>query len=270
MKPIAVIMSIYKNDKVFIVREAINSILTQTYSKFDLYIQYDGYVQNEIDDFLLEINDDRLIINRRLENRGLAYSLNELLGRILPLNKYEYIARMDADDISFSDRFEKQIDFLEMNKHVDCLGSWAVEIKQNGDEYFKKQMPQDHLGCLNMFRKRDCLIHPTVMFRRSYFDKAGLYLEDTYFGEDTMMWANGFANNCVFANIPEYLLYFRLDNNFFERRRGWKHAKAIFLLRRKVNRLLEFSFKEDIYACLYALAKLMPTKILNILYKILR
>ena len=66
-------------------------------------------------------------------------------------------------------------------------------------------MPITHEECLELFKKRDCMIHPTVMFRRSYFEKAGLYPEDTYFGEDTMMWAKGFKSGCKFANVPEYL-----------------------------------------------------------------
>ena len=114
------------------------------------------------------------------------------------------------------------------------------------------------------------MIHPTVMFRRSYFEKAGLYPEDTYFGEDTIMWAQGFANGCQFANIPEYLYFFRLNKVFFERRRGIKHAKSILQLRRRVNKMLHYGFKADIYALLYALAKLMPEKILNIIYKTAR
>ena len=63
-----------------------------------------------------------------------------------------------------------------------------------------------------------------------------MYSLDTYFGEDTMMWAQGFVAGCVFANVPEYLFRFRLDDNFFKRRRGWKHAKGIFTLRHKVNK----------------------------------
>lgn len=73
------------------------------------------------------------------------------------------------------------------------------------------------------------MIHPTVMFRRSYFEKAGLYPEDTYFGEDTMMWAKGFKSGCKFANVPEYLFKFRLDSNFFERRRGG-NMQNLFIL----------------------------------------
>ena len=115
--------------------------------------------------------------------------------------------------------------------------------------------------------KRDCMIHPTVMFRRTYIEKAGHYSLDTYFGEDTMMWANGFANGCIFANVPEFLFQFRLDDNFFERRRGWKHAYNIFLLRHKVNKMLHYGLLADVWALAYAFAKMMPKSILNIIYK---
>ena len=85
-----------------------------------------------------------------------------------------------------------------------------------------------------------------------------------------MMWANGFKSGCQFANLPEYLLKFRLDENFFNRRRGIRHAISIYILRKKVNRLLGFGIKEDICACLYALAKMMPACILKIIYKMVR
>lgn len=266
---IAVIMSLYKNDRLFFLKKAIDSIINQTYSDFDLYIQFDGPINIKCKEYLESLGDNRIFIYERDKNKGLAVSLNELLNILLPKN-YEYIARMDADDISVLDRFEKQILFLEANKKVDSLGSWAIEINEDGDEYFRKAMPQSHEDCKKLFQLRDCYVHPSVMFRRTYFEKAGVYPEDTYFGEDTMMWAKGFAADCVFANIPEYLINFRLDNNFFERRRGWKHAKSIFTLRRKVNGMLGFGFKANVYAYMYALAKLMPTSLLNMIYKIVR
>lgn len=114
------------------------------------------------------------------------------------------------------------------------------------------------------------MIHPTVMFRRSYFEKAGLYPEDTYFGEDTMMWAKGFRAGCRFANLPDHLFKFRLDENFFQRRRGWKHARSIFTLRCRVNRMLGFGIEANCYVLLYAVAKMMPISVLNWLYKKIR
>ena len=224
MKQIAVIMSLYKNDVIQYVRLAIESILAQTFTDFDFYIQYDGPIRAEVDEYISRLTDDRLRIQRRTENEGLAQSLNDLLALVIPQG-YDYIARMDADDISMPNRFEKQLEYLKMHPEVECLGTWAIEITSDGKEYYRKQMPETHEECNNMFRKRDCMIHPTVMYRRSYIEKAGLYALDTYFGEDTMMWANGFAAGCKFANVPEYLFKFRLDDNFFERRRGWKLLK---------------------------------------------
>lgn len=269
MSNLSVIISIYKNDRLEFVRESITSILDQTYKDFDLYILYDGPIEQSIREYISGLDDNRVNVIERKENRGLAVSLNQLLDIVLKKG-YRYIARMDADDISMPERFARQIAFWDQHPDVDCVGSWAVEINADGSEYFRKQMPASHDACRDMFRKRDCLIHPTVMFRREYFDKAGPYPEDTYFGEDTMMWAKGFAAGCRFANVQEYLLKFRLDNNFFNRRRGWKHARSIWSLRHKVNRMLGFGAKEDLFALLYATAKLMPTQILNLIYKTAR
>lgn len=265
-KRIAVIMSLYKNDVVEYVRLSVESILNQTYRDLDLYLQYDGPIKPEVDAYLSGIKDERVHIQRRAENKGLAQSLNDLLGIVMPMG-YEYIARMDADDISEPERFEKQMAYFAEHPEMECLGTWAIEITSKGEEYFKKQMPETHEGCLEQFRKRDPMIHPTVMFRRSYIEKAGVYALDTFFGEDTMMWAQGFAAGCKMGNVPEYLFRFRLDDNFFDRRRGWKYAKGIWQLRHRVNKMLGFGIVEDVWAVAYAIAKMMPTFVLNLMYK---
>lgn len=266
---VAVIMSLYKNDRLEYVKLAVDSILHQTYSAFDFYIQFDGNVSEDVDSFISNLSDERVKVYRRADNKGLAHSLNDLL-QIVMSKGYEFIARMDADDFSELNRFERQILYLEKHRQVECLGTWAVEIMSDGSEYYRKQMPETHDECKRLFRKRDCMIHPTVMFRRSYIEKAGLYSLDTYFGEDTMMWAQGFAAGCTFANVPEYLFRFRLDDKFFMRRRGWKHAVNIFLLRHRVNKMLHYGLSADLWALAYAVVKMMPTSILNVLYKTAR
>ena len=269
MRNLAVIMSLYANDRPEFVREAVESILNQSYDRFDFYLIYDGPVKKEVDEYVGSLPDDRLHVVKRDRNLGLACSLNELLQLVLPKG-YSYIARMDADDVSLPERFAKQVAYLDEHPETECLGTWAVEMDAAGNDHFHKRMPATHDACFELFRKRDCMIHPTVMFRRTYFDKAGLYPEDTYFGEDMMMWAAGFKNGCRFANVPEFLFRFRLDENFFKRRRGWKHARSILTLRRRVKRMLGFGWKEDVWALLYAAAKLMPSRVLNIIYKTCR
>ena len=266
MKRLAVIMSLYKSDVLDYVKLATESIINQSFGNFDYYIQYDGFVQKDVDEYLSGLTDSRIHIYRRNENKGLAQSLNDLLAVVMPLG-YEFIARMDADDISLPERFEKQVAYMESHPETECLGTWAIEIKSDGSEFYRKQMPESHEGCWEQFMIRDCMIHPTVMFRRSYIEKAGMYSLDTYFGEDTMMWAQGFAVGCKFANLTEYLFKFRLNDDFFNRRRGWNHAKGILTLRLRVNKMLHYPVKAYLYAFAYAGAKMMPKQILNMIYK---
>lgn len=268
-KQLAVIMSVYHNDDILYLRPAVESILNQSLKDFDFFIQYDGPVRKEVDEYLSNLTDNRVKIQRRDVNKGLAQSLNDLLAIVMPMD-YQYIARMDADDISELNRFERQLNYFNAHPEIECLGTWATEITSSGEDYFKKQMPETHEGCLEQFRKRDPMIHPTVMFRRTYIEKAGFYDLNTFFGEDTMMWAQGFAAGCKMGNVPEYLFRFRLDDNFFDRRRGWKYAKGIWQLRHRVNKMLGFGIIEDAWAIAYAIAKMMPKSILNIIYKTAR
>ncbi|WP_349875700.1 glycosyltransferase, partial [Bacteroides cellulosilyticus] len=87
---VAVIMSIYKNDKLMYVAKCVDSLLKQTFEDFHVYIQYDGVVEDDIEHFFMELNDSRFHVYSRDENYGLAYSLNELLTIILTKN-YDYI-----------------------------------------------------------------------------------------------------------------------------------------------------------------------------------
>ena len=266
---LAIILSVYAKDSVLFVTEAVGSILRQTVTDFDLFIREDGPLDPSLETYLLTVQDKRVHCYQRDENKGLAHSLNDLLAIVLPLG-YQYIARMDADDVCAPNRLERQLQYLELHPEVDCAGTWAIEILSDGTEFFRKRMPEHHDDCLQLFRKRDCLIHPTVMFRRSFFEKAGIYETDTFFAEDTMMWAKGFAAGCRFANVPDFLYKFRLDSIFFERRRGWKHAKGILEVRKRVNKMLGFGLKEELYAYMYAFVKMLPTPILRIIYKTFR
>lgn len=137
---LCVIMSIYKNDNLLAVTQSIESILRQAYEKIEFYIQLDGEIRSDVLQYLrgLCIQDIRVKILNRTLNRGLAYSLNELLNIVLT-KEYEYIARMDADDISMPERFVKQIAFMNSHPDIDCLGTWAIEIDDDGKEYFRKK-----------------------------------------------------------------------------------------------------------------------------------
>lgn len=271
-KRLAVIMSLYKSDIVDYVHLAVESILCQSYADFDFYIQYDGYVQKNVDDYLSNLKDERIHINRREENKGLAYSLNELLKIVMPLG-YEYIARMDADDVSVKERFEKQISFLENNPEIDMVGGAINEIDENSQNRNKiTKYPCDPDKCREFFAKRNPVAHPTVVFRRSFFEKAGWeYPTDYVRNEDTRLWHEGFKNGCKITNIPDVVLNFRMTDNMFKNRRnGRVFASSQLNLRKVIRKDLGYGFKADIYAYATYLLMISPSWLLKLAYRVLR
>ena len=164
-KKCAVIMSLYLNDNIDFVSQAVESILNQSFTDFDYYIQYDGHVKDGIDLYLSSLSDTRIHISKRNENRGLAKSLNELLAVVTSLD-YQFIARMDADDISTSDRFEKQVNYLQNHPEIDVVGGAINEIDENGMNRGKvTSYPCTADECRAFFAKRANIPDVVLNFR---------------------------------------------------------------------------------------------------------
>lgn len=119
---IAVLLPVYKKDSVTYLREAVESIYGQTYQDFLLYIGVDGPIGDDLKGYLaqVEVHPKTKVIWFE-ENRGLACVLNDLLD-ICFKGGFEYIARMDADDISLPERFEKQQKYLQEHPEIDVVG----------------------------------------------------------------------------------------------------------------------------------------------------
>lgn len=269
---LAVIMSLYKNDRLQYVKLAVESILGQTYKDFDYYIQFDGTIDANVEAYLRGLKDKRIKISARSENKGLAYSLNELLHIVMP-REYEYIARMDADDISIPNRFEKQMEYLKMHPEVDMVGGSINEIDENGENRGKiTKYPCEPGECFAFFAKRNPVAHPTVMFRRSFFEKAGWeYPADFVRNEDTRLWHEGYKNGCVIANLPDVLLHFRMtDTMFTQRRNGKAFAKSQLELRKMINKDLQFGLIANLYAYAMYLLMISPSWLLKFAYRVLR
>lgn len=271
-KRIAVIMSIYRNDRNNFVKLAVESILNQTYKDFDYYIQYDGPVDAEVDAYLSGIKDERVRILRRAENKGLAQSLNDLLNIVKPMG-YEFIARMDADDISEVNRFEKQIAYLEAHSDVDLVGGAINEIDENGNNRGKvTRYPCEPKECRSFFAKRNPVAHPTVIFRKSFFDKTGWhYPTDFERNEDTRLWHEGYKHGCVIANIPDVVLNFRMTDSMFKQRRNGKNfAKSQLKLRKLIAKDLGYGTMAYVYAYAMYLLMISPSWVLKFAYKVFR
>ena len=268
MSEVAIIMSVYRNDNLKDLEEALDSLYTQT-KKVDIFIQQDGEVSMELETYLsMELESQKIeYLGKREENKGLAYSLNELIHKT---ESYAYIARMDADDISLPNRITSQYDFMEKNKNIDVLGGY---IKEFGDdiEYEKiVKYPLQHNEMYNFFSKRVPLAHVSTFFRKSFFEKAGVYRTNTLSNEDTLLWLDGFKSGCQFANMDEIIVKVRVSSDFFSRRGGLRKAWGDFKDRLLVIKSLGYNFSSYLYAVALFMVNIAPAKVKIFLYQRLR
>ncbi|ADR22635.1 glycosyl transferase [Marivirga tractuosa] len=264
---VLVLICLYKNDKEKYFSKALESILNQTYPNFTIFLNIDGAIDKSIEDYLRKyIGDKRIIINSNLINRGLPHRLNEGINYAIE-NNYDLVARMDSDDISFLNRFQLQVDFLKSNNHVDIIGGQAKTISDEGNIIGDLSLPLKHDKLKRQFIFRSPLIHPAVMARTDFFKKAGYYSEHFRQGQDYELWFRALKNNCIFNNLPNKIIYHRIDESFFSGRRSSKtRAKNLFLLRRKAIRELDLSAFNYLIAFLIYVYAFLPSFLKRIAY----
>jgi glycosyltransferase involved in cell wall biosynthesis len=250
-----VIVPVYEGNKLIEVKECMNSLFKQTYKNFNILLIYDGKLLSNVKSYLDNIvKKNKEVTKIKIEkNIGLAKALN----RGIQNTQSDFIVRVDADSISKPKRLERQIQYLVKNDRVDVLGATIEEIKDNGEKYYQK-MPLSHHDCLHEFKFRNPISHPTVIFRKTFFEKAGLYPIDYYKDEDSALWLNGFMNGCVFANLNEALVECRLDNDLLERRKDFKGIVATFTNKLRIINKLKFGFVGYCFALFRLIIMLSP------------
>lgn len=273
MTKIAIILPVYKKDKVEYLSKSVESILYQTYKNIHLYIGVDGPVGEDLADYLKHLEkQQQLSVVWFEENRGLACVLNDLLD-ICFKEGYEFIARMDADDISVSDRLEKQVKFLQEHPEIDVVGGAIEEIDEEGNSHGKIIVyPESPDECCAFFARRNPHAHPAVMFRKSFFEKTGCKYRPEYRqNQDTMLWFDGMMAGTQHANIKDVVLKFRMTDAMFKKRRnGWAFAKKQFIDRLAINRGLGYGLSADIFGFAMFCLLVSPAWLKKIAYKVFR
>lgn len=197
---ISVILPVY-NAQPFL-KEAIESILNQSYSNFEFIIINDGSTDDS-EKTILQFNDSRIKYYYQ-QNKGLGATLNIALS----LCAGKYIARQDQDDVSYPDRFKKQIEFLEKNPTTVLLGTRAKILIENTTE-IKYHNHATHSADLKFDLLFDNpFVHSSVMFKKSIIDEVGIYTIDRNLYEDYDLWSRMALNGEV-ANLPDILLDYR-------------------------------------------------------------
>jgi len=181
IEEITVLMSVYNGEKYL--REALDSVLNQTFKNFEFLIINDGST-DKTERILKSYNDPRIKIVNNKKNIGLTKSLN----KGLKLAKGKYVARMDADDISLPERLKIQLKFMEENGKFGLVGSWATLIDKKGvplEVWQTNYYPEDIFYMLNF---RNCLTHSSTMFRKDLVLDLGGYNEKILRSQDYDLW----------------------------------------------------------------------------------
>ena len=229
---ISVLMSVYNSEK--FLGKAVLSILDQTFTDFE-FIIIDDNSTDQTPVILDGYSDPRIIRIRNEKNIGLTASLNKGIA----LTRGEYIARMDADDVSLPTRFEKQITYLENAPSIGVLGTWFQRIDDDGMKMETCHPPA--VGALTCWALLfdNCLCHSSVIIRRAVIEQVGFYRPDYLFAQDYELWLRA-SRNTEISNLSEVLhLWRKGDGQISAQKREQQEYFALSAQRAAISRVLK-------------------------------
>ena len=183
MTKVSVLMSVYNGERYL--REAVESILGQTYTDFELIIVDDGSTDSTwqiLTDYARL--DSRIILTRKEKNFGLSHSLN--MG--LSLAQGEYVARQDADDVSLPERLATQVEFMERHPDYVLIGSGGISIDEESRRIGTFERLERYEQILEHILLDNQFTHTAVMFRHRVVKSLGIYAENLPLAQDYDLW----------------------------------------------------------------------------------
>jgi glycosyltransferase involved in cell wall biosynthesis len=185
---------------------ALRSILTQTYQDWELIVVDDGSTDRTAES-VSHVKDSRIrFIQEPSGNRGLASRLNQCVH----LARGQYVARMDADDVAYPQRLERQVQFLEEHREIDLLGTGAVIFKGDGEVIGRYPTASSHEAICRRPWWGFPLAHPTWMGKRTWF-LSHPYSDEDARCEDQALLLQSFSHS-RFAALEEVLLGYRVTD----------------------------------------------------------
>lgn len=234
----SVAMSVYKNDCADYVRRALDSITQdQTVKPSEVVLVADGPLSDDLNEMLdqYEMQESTLRVIRQGKNTGLGLALKHAVEHC----QYEWIARMDSDDISVPSRFEQQVSYICKNPDVDIVGGNIAEfIDLESNIVGVRQVPTTDRE-LKEYAKRRCPFnHMTVMFKKQAILDVGGY-QHWHYNEDYYLWLRMILADKKFANLDANLVKVRVGKEMYQRRGGLMYFKSEaklqgFMLKNKV------------------------------------
>lgn len=225
MANFSVLMSIYYKESSLYFDECMRSLYNQSLKPNQIVLVKDGVLTPELEQVILvwrEKLGDVLKIVALDTNVGLGRALNIGLEHCI----YDWVFRMDTDDICVPERFKKQVEFIINNPNIDIVGGQIIEFeKQINDSQTIKSVPINHQDIIKYAKARNPINHMTVAFKKSAVQKVGGYRHAPLY-EDYDLWVRLLLNQYQFANLSDVLVYARAGNAMYERRGGLNYIKS--------------------------------------------
>ena len=263
----SVLLSLYIKEKPNFLYECLESLENQTVQATEIIIVYDGPITPELGSIVNKYAEKLPIkIVQLPKNVGMGNAFNEGLKNC----SYEWVFRMDTDDICIPERFEKQINFIKQNPDIVLLGSHIAEFNDNIKDlvsYRKVPIGTEAIKRYSLYRSP--FNHMTVAYKKKVAIEAGGY--KAYLLEDYNLWLRIIAKGYKVENINDILVYARIGNNMIARRRGVNYIKGewdLFKLKRELK--LQNIFSGFFTFLLRVIPRILPTKMLKTIYKFLR
>jgi len=232
---VSVVMSVYNGQHYL--RQAIDSILGQTFSNFEFIIVNDGSTDNTADILVVyEARDPRIRVYA-WKHHGLIESLNKGCS----LARAKYVARIDDDDVALPERLKLQVEFLAANPEVAVLGGAMEAIDGNGTPLGKIEAPVGDAEIKALLPHSNCIAHPTVMMRRDAFEKVGGFRKAFLHCEDYDLWLR-IAEEFALGNLSEVLIQHRFHKgkisfqNIEQQQLSRLAAQKVARIRRRTGR----------------------------------
>ena len=230
-------MPVYNGER--FIKEAVDSILAQTFNNFEFVIIDDGST-DQTSMILDQFVDPRIVRIKHQKSKGVAVSLNEGIR----LAHGNFIARMDADDISFPERFQSEIDLLLTNSDIGFISSDFYQINEEGEVLGLCIIPRTHGALSKELLVRNPICHGSTMIRKELFYRAGYYRPFFCVSEDYDLWCR-FIEHTKFSCIDSPLYKLRLHSGSVSSRssnlqRAYRNIHVNFAKERKLRELIHW------------------------------
>lgn len=229
----SVLMPLWSGEKIAFLEQSIKSMLSQTFKPYEFIFVLDEPISSEMDVLIKDLISTHASLQYieayHLHGSGLGALLN--LG--VRACTCPFIARMDSDDISSSDRCEKELKVLNSSPTLAVVGSFLTEFESSPNKPKSiRKVPEQGEEFIHFAKFRNPINHPTVMFRKSLILGVGNYNASFSHCEDYELWYRVIKSDYSLYNIQESLLFFRTGNNFLERRSRSKNIKSYIKLKK--------------------------------------